>query len=110
MISLLLASLLGCTAAVVHIQPMDPVPDAHWIQLDDDGKAWDCVSRPDGKNWDGLEYYDPLTKKGVVYLFKPGEVTDTITIKLRGVESGTRYRVTFEDGSNHRQMPCSVAG
>ncbi len=51
MISLLLASLLGCTAAVVHIQPMDPVPDAHWIQLDDDGKAWDCVSRPDGKNW-----------------------------------------------------------
>jgi hypothetical protein len=27
-------------------------------------------------------------------------VADTITLKLRGVEAGKRYRVTFEDGSN----------
>ena len=58
------------------------------------------LPRPDGKNWDGIEYYDPSTKKGVVYLFKPSPVADTIRLKLRGLESGARYRVTFEDGSN----------
>jgi hypothetical protein len=58
------------------------------------------LPRPDGKNWDGIQYFDPATKKGVVYLFKPSAVADTIALKLRGVEPGRRYRVTFEDGSN----------
>jgi alpha-galactosidase len=58
------------------------------------------LPRPDGKNWDGIQYFDPGAKKGVVYLFKPGAAADTITLKLRGVEPGRRYRVTFEDGSN----------
>jgi hypothetical protein len=49
---------------------------------------------------DGIQYYDPSTKKGVVYLFKPSPVADTITIQLRGVEPGVRYRLTFEDASN----------
>ncbi len=58
------------------------------------------LPRPDGKNWDGIQYHDPATGKGVVYLFKPSAVAETIAIKLRGVEPGRRYRVTFEDGSN----------
>ena len=58
------------------------------------------LPRPDGKNWDGIQYFDPATKRGVVYLFKPRAVADTISLKLRGVEPGRRYRVTFEDGSN----------
>ena len=58
------------------------------------------LPRPDGTHWDGVQYYDPTTKKGVVYLFKPSPVADTITLKLRGVEPGIRYRLTFEDASN----------
>jgi hypothetical protein len=58
------------------------------------------LPRPDGKNWDGIQYHDPVTGKGVVYLFKPAAVADTITLKLRGVEPAKRYRVSFEDGSN----------
>jgi hypothetical protein len=58
------------------------------------------LPRPDGRNWDGIQYYDPSTKKGVVYLFKPGPVEDRITLKLRGVEPDARYHVTFEDGTN----------
>jgi alpha-galactosidase len=58
------------------------------------------LPRPDGRSWDGIQYYDPATKKGVVYLFKPGAVHDTIILRLRGVDPGVRYRVTFEDGSN----------
>jgi hypothetical protein len=58
------------------------------------------LPRPDGKNWDGIQYFDPATGKGVVYLFKPSAVADTIALKLRGVDPGRRYRVSFEDGSN----------
>ena len=58
------------------------------------------LPRPDGKNWDGIQYYDPAAGKGVVYLFKPAAVADTITLKLRGVDGGKRYRVSFEDGSS----------
>jgi alpha-galactosidase len=58
------------------------------------------LPRPDGRNWDGIQYHDTATGKGVAFLFKPGPVSDTITLKLRGVEAGKRYRVSFEDGSN----------
>ena len=58
------------------------------------------LPRPDGKNWDGIQYYDPATRKGVTYLFKPAAGTDTMNIKFRGVEPKTIYRVTFEDGTN----------
>ena len=56
--------------------------------------------RPDGKHWDGIEYYDPATKKGVVYLFKPAAEPDTMTVRLRGLRPEAHYRVRFEDGSN----------
>ena len=56
--------------------------------------------RPDGKHWDGIEYYEPAAKKGVVYLFKTVAGTDTVQVKLRGLRPDGRYRVSFEDGSN----------
>jgi len=56
--------------------------------------------RPDGKHWDGVEYFDPAARKGVVYLFKSAAGTDTTSVKLRGVRPEARYRVSFEDGSN----------
>lgn len=58
------------------------------------------LPRPDGVNWDGVEYYDPGTGQGVVYVFKPGNGPDTQAIKLKGLEAGRTYRLTFEDGSN----------
>jgi len=58
------------------------------------------LPRPDGKHWDGIQYYDPTTGKGVVYLFKPAAGTDAMTIKLRGVAPDKTYRLTFEDGTN----------
>jgi len=58
------------------------------------------LPRPDWRHWDGIQYYDPATAKGVVYIFKPAAGTDAMTIKLRGVDPDKTYRVTFEDGSN----------
>lgn len=58
--------------------------------------------RPDGLHPDGVEYFDPAAKRGVVYIFKPaeGNGNDVTKVKLRGVRAGARYRVTFEDGTN----------
>ena len=33
-------------------------------------------------------------------LFKPSPVSDTIALRLRGLEPAARYRVSFEDGSH----------
>ena len=62
--------------------------------------VWHFLPRPDGKNWDGIQYHDPATQKGVVYLFKPAAGPDTMKIRLRGLQADARYRVSFEDGSN----------
>jgi hypothetical protein len=62
--------------------------------------------RPDGKHWDGIEYYDPETGKGVVYLFKPTAEPDTTIVRLRGLQADARYRVTFEDASNPNVEKC----
>ena len=72
--------------------------------------------RPDGVHWDGIEYYSPDSKKGVVYIFKPKlndnastpglkqmnpPLNDTTnTIKLKGLDPNINYYITFEDGTN----------
>jgi hypothetical protein len=55
--------------------------------------------RPDGRKWDGTEYYDPAAGKGVVYLFKPSADPAAEAIRFKGLDAKRRYRVTFEDGT-----------
>jgi alpha-galactosidase len=62
--------------------------------------------RPDGTAWDGIEYFDPETCKGVVYIFKPDSLVDTYTIFLKGLDPERMYQLTFEDGSN----PSAIRG
>jgi hypothetical protein len=57
-------------------------------------------ARPDDRLWDGIEYYDPTTRKGVVYMFKPNSTEDTRRIVLQGLDIHQIYQLTFEDGSN----------
>jgi hypothetical protein len=57
------------------------------------------LPRPDGRKWDGVEYYDPAAGKGVVYLFKPSPEPAAETIRLKGLDAGQKYRVHFEDGT-----------
>jgi hypothetical protein len=57
------------------------------------------LPRPDGRNWDGLEYYDPAAGKGVVYLFKPSGAAAAQQIRFKGLDAKQTYRVCFEDAS-----------
>jgi alpha-galactosidase len=54
--------------------------------------------RPDGVHWDGIEYFEPATGRGVLYVFRgtgTGELTHRY--RLRGLLPGRRYRVRFHD-------------
>ena len=57
------------------------------------------LPRPDGRRWDGIQYYDPATGKGVVYLFKPSAEPARETIRLKGLDARAMYRLDVEDGT-----------
>ena len=62
------------------------------------------LPRPDGRSWDGIEYYDPAAGKGVVYLFQSATPATTEPIRFKGLDAQRMYRVSFEDGTH----PSSV--
>jgi hypothetical protein len=65
------------------------------------GDLYHILPRPNGIDWDGVEYYDPGVGRGVCYLFKPNTTASNMkNIRLRGLNPYALYNVTFEDGSN----------
>jgi hypothetical protein len=65
-----------------------------------DASLYHVSPRPDGVHWDGVEYWDPSEKKGVVFAFR-GSIPDEPQhpFKLAGLDAQKRYRLHFEDGS-----------
>jgi len=60
--------------------------------------VYHILPMPDGKNWDGLEYFNTSIRKGSVFLFKPTDMGgDSKMIKLRGLDRTTTYSLTFQD-------------
>ena len=56
--------------------------------------------RPDGRRWDGIEYYDSHTGRGVLFAFR-GTTTETQhRFPLKGLEPLSHYRLVYEDGSS----------
>jgi hypothetical protein len=56
------------------------------------------TERPDGVNWDGIEYYSGKLRRGVLYAFR-GTAPDEPThrFRLRGLKARSRYRLAFQD-------------
>ena len=65
------------------------------------------LPRPDGRHWDGIEYYDPAVGSGVVYLFQPAAQSTAESLRFKGLEAQRTYRVSFADGS---QAACVKSG
>jgi hypothetical protein len=62
------------------------------------GNAYHILPRPDGANWDGMQYFNPSLDKGSVLLFKPKASTpDSKTIKLKGLDRKATYSMVFQD-------------
>jgi hypothetical protein len=63
------------------------------------GNVYHILPRPDGRLWDGLEFYDPDRGQGVVFAFRPDSADSQQVVFLRGLDPAARYRVTFEDSA-----------
>jgi len=61
--------------------------------------------RPDGVHWDGMEYFDILTRRGVVYAFH-GSMENEAEHKfvLLGLNPRSRYQLQFHDHSAPTQI------
>jgi hypothetical protein len=60
--------------------------------------VYHVLPMPDGKNWDGLEYFNTAIAKGSLFVFKPAaDGGDSKTIKLKGLDRAKTYTLTFED-------------
>jgi hypothetical protein len=64
------------------------------------GNLYHIFPRPDDVVWDGIEYFDPSAQKGAVYIFKPKSTVNTQSVRLKGLDPNSEYKLTFEDGTN----------
>jgi hypothetical protein len=61
-------------------------------------------ARPDEERWDGMEYFDPRTGKGIVFVFRGGSAPETShDFVLKGLERARQYEVWSADGSLGRR-------
>ena len=67
-----------------------------------DADLYHISPRPDGVHWDGLEYWDPERRRGVVYAFR-GSIQDEgmHSFILKGLEPSAHYSLRFYDHSAH---------
>ncbi|WP_158753057.1 alpha-galactosidase [Dyella sp. S184] len=66
-----------------------------------DADLYHVGPRPDGKGWDGLEYFDASHDRGVLYAFHGSAATPgEFRFNLRGLHSDRRYRLHFRDHSS----------
>jgi hypothetical protein len=72
-----------------------------WIRpLINRANLYHLTDRPDGVRWDAVQYFDPASKKGVVFVFRGTTKEDTQTLKLKGLNPNRTYQIRFEDKTN----------
>ncbi len=65
-----------------------------------DAELYHVGTRPDGKGWDGVEYFDAGRERGVLYAFHGKDATERHSFTLRGLHADARYRLHFKDASS----------
>ncbi len=72
-----------------------------WIRpLINKGDLFHISTRPDDARWDGMEYVDSKTGKGIVFAFRGSSAGEARHVfKLKGLDRGRSYAVSSEDGS-----------
>jgi alpha-galactosidase len=70
-----------------------------------DANLYHISERPDGIRWDGMEYFDPQTHRGVVYAFRGSTENEAEhRFLLQGLNPRLRYRLRFNDHSAPDQV------
>ncbi|HZQ93951.1 MAG TPA: glycoside hydrolase family 36 protein [Candidatus Sulfotelmatobacter sp.] len=73
-----------------------------------DANLYHVSPRPDGVHWDGIEYWDPERKRGVLYAFR-GTVENekTHSFVLHGLQPAAQYLLKFHDSGATRTVTGS---
>ncbi len=63
--------------------------------------VYHVLPMPDGKNWDGMQFYNEELEKGSLFLFRDKAIDATDgtskSIKLMGLDATATYSLTFQD-------------
>jgi hypothetical protein len=71
-----------------------------------DANLYHVSPRPDGVHWDGIEYWDPGRKRGVVYAFRGTvENEQAHSFALQGLQANAQYVLKFHDSGATRTVP-----
>ncbi len=66
-----------------------------------DAELYHISARPDGVHWDGVQYFDPKRRQGVIYVFRGTiENEPAHTFALQGLNAERQYRCHFQDHSS----------
>jgi len=69
-----------------------------WMQpLVKKANIYHVLPRPNGVDWDGMQYFDPDTGKGALLVFKGSTPENSKNVKLAGLDAGKSYHIWFED-------------
>jgi alpha-galactosidase len=71
------------------------------------GNLYHVSERPNGVDWDGIEYVSPESDEGVLFAFRGTTDFGTHSFKLKGLTAEKRYEVTFEDAGG---KPFALTG
>jgi hypothetical protein len=55
--------------------------------------------RPDGVRWDGIEYFDPSSGRGVLFAYRGTGDEPEHTFVFKGLDPEAQYALSFQDGS-----------
>jgi hypothetical protein len=80
------------------------------------GGMYHILPKPDGINWDGLQFFHRELNKGSVFVFKPASVNTTVppvpdelTIRLKGLNLTAQYRLSFQDRPAQNSVQTGAA-
>lgn len=63
--------------------------------------VYHILPMPDGKNWDGMMFYNNSIEQGSVFLFRDKNIGATDgsskNIRLKGLDENSTYKLTFQD-------------
>jgi len=66
-----------------------------------DAQLFHISARPDGVHWDGMEYWDPARRQGVVFAFHGSDAAEPDhRFVLSGLNAQAIYHLHFEDGTS----------
>jgi hypothetical protein len=57
------------------------------------------LPRPDGIQWDGIQYQNNNSGSGVLLIFRPDSPDSSQVVLLHGLDKNQSYKITSEDGS-----------